>query len=164
MGTATPKTGQIAFSDLNTGILQAGSTTSLNMNTAAQRMGYSLTGEVSISLLRGCIGFATAFTFYPASKYVPAYYAAEPNLTYSPAGDKIVSVVGSSGFGYDGAGLSGGSPGSDPSIGWRGTSATRIVVNDSSRTLSPAATNTAVYGTPSILDSTASRGIGLKFV
>ena len=106
MGTATPKTGQIAFSDLNTGILQAGSTASLNMNTAAQRMGYSLTEQVSISLLRGCIGFATAFSLIPASKFVPAYYDAAPNLTYSPAGDKIQLVQGSSGFGFDAVNMS----------------------------------------------------------
>lgn len=74
MGTATPRSGQIAFSDLNTGILNAGSTDSLNMNTAAVRMGYGSTSQVSISLLRGCSGGTITIGFYPPSKFLPGSY------------------------------------------------------------------------------------------
>ena len=74
MGTATPRSGQIAFSDLNTGILNAGSTASLNMNTAAVRMGYGSTSQVSISLLRGSSGGTFTIGYSPPSKFLPGYY------------------------------------------------------------------------------------------
>lgn len=74
MGTATPRTGQIAFSDLNTGILNASSTAALNMNTAAERMGYSTTGQVSLSLLRGSSGGTITIGFQPPTKFVPGFY------------------------------------------------------------------------------------------
>jgi hypothetical protein len=74
MGTATPRSGQIAFSDLNTGILNAGSSASLNMNTAAVRMGYGSTSQVSLSQLRGCSGGTMTIGYSPPSKFLPGYY------------------------------------------------------------------------------------------
>ena len=52
---ATP-TGQIAFSDLNTELLRAGSTAQLNMNSAGQRLGYGGSSQVSISELKKSFG------------------------------------------------------------------------------------------------------------
>jgi hypothetical protein len=74
MGIATPKTGAISFSQLNTGILNASSTAQLNMNTAAQRLGYSTTGQVSMSNLRGCTG--GEFT-------IGQYYDSKIDVTYT---------------------------------------------------------------------------------
>jgi hypothetical protein len=52
---ATP-TGQIAFSDLNTELLRAGSTAQLNMNTAGVRLGFGSTSQLSISELKKAWG------------------------------------------------------------------------------------------------------------
>jgi hypothetical protein len=81
MGIATPKTGQIAFSDLNVGIMNAGSTASLNMNTAAQRLGYGGTGQVSISNLRGCAGGTLTVGYRTGSKFIPGGYGYDTVLS-----------------------------------------------------------------------------------
>ena len=85
MGELTPKTGQIAFSDLNTGILNAGSTASLNMNTAAVRLGFGSTAQVSISNLRGCTGGTLTVGYRTGSKFVSGGYGY----------DRVISTTGS---------------------------------------------------------------------
>lgn len=48
----TTPTGQISFGDLNTEIMQAGSTAQRNMNDAGVRLGYGSTAQLSISQLK----------------------------------------------------------------------------------------------------------------
>lgn len=168
MGTATPKTGQIAFSDLNTGILNAGSTASLNMNTAAQRMGYSTTGQVSISLLRGCSGGTISIAFQPPTKFVPGFYGysaayglgsitgatyQSPFLVQSLTGPGSPSTV-TSFFLADGSYNA-------PTSPWQGTDVTRACTADTSRTI----TGTTASGVDITytMPTTGSLTWGLKF-
>jgi hypothetical protein len=53
---ATPASGAISFSDLSSEIVRQTSTAQLSMNTAAQRLGYGSTSQVSMSDLRKCYG------------------------------------------------------------------------------------------------------------
>lgn len=53
---ATPATGAISFADLNSEIVRQSSTAQLSMNTAAQRLGYGATSQVSMSDLRKSYG------------------------------------------------------------------------------------------------------------
>jgi len=66
---ATPATGAISFSDLNTEIMQVGSTTQRSMNSAAQRLGYGATSQVSMSDLRKAYGATVTCGVY-ADKFV----------------------------------------------------------------------------------------------
>lgn len=52
---ATPATGAISFSDLRGEIMQSGSG-AISLNTAAARLGFGSTSQVSISELRKCYG------------------------------------------------------------------------------------------------------------
>lgn len=66
---ATPATGAISFSDLNTEIMQVGSTTQRSMNSAAQRLGFGATSQVSMSDLRKAYGATVTCGVY-ADKFV----------------------------------------------------------------------------------------------
>lgn len=72
---ATPKTGSISFSQLNSEIMRTSTTTQRSLNEAAQRLGYGATSQVSMSDLRGCAGMTITCgsTYVPATKYVPGY-------------------------------------------------------------------------------------------
>lgn len=165
MGVATPKSGQIAFSDLNSGILQAGTTAQLDMNTAGARLGYGSTSQLSISNLRGCLGFTTGFTLQPATKYTPAYYQSpQLSLTYSPNSDFVYYVQGPGVINTDN--ISFYAPGfADPSAGWKATNITIVASENTTRTIDNSLTsNSVVQFTPAIINSTAVRAFGVKFV
>lgn len=162
MGIATPKTGQIAFSDLNDGILQTTTTAQLDMNTAAQRMGYGTTAQVSISQLRGCVGLTTSFTFQPASKFTPAYWGASPGLTYNSAGD-FINQINENPFNtaadvayFYGSGFN------PPGTGWKGTDVTRVASENTVRNIL-GVDEFAVNFDPGVIDGSASRSFGFKF-
>jgi hypothetical protein len=169
MGVATPKTGQIAFSDLSDGILQQGTTSQLNMNTAGVRMGFGSTSQLSISELRGCVGLSTSFTLQPATKFVPQHYAAFPNLTYNSAGDFIYSVGenpfnpappgGTDGTDYITLYASGFNP---PGPGWQGGSVNRAASEGSTKTITGADIS-YFYMQPQVVDGTTSRAFGFRF-
>lgn len=155
MGTATPKTGQISFADLNTGILQASSTAQVDMNTAAQRIGFGATSQLSMSELRGCYGVATTWNVQPATKYAPSYYYS-PEYTHSPAYDAFYMVQDAYG-GSDSISflyLSG--------TGWDGTNLNRFAVAATLKTY----TSGSAYGgttTPNWINGGNGTAVGLRF-
>ena len=159
MGTATPKTGQISFADLNTGILQAGSTAQLNMNTAGVRMGYGSTAQLSMSDLRGCYGVSASTYLAPGTKYVPPFYRT-PEYTHSAAYDAFYIVQGT--FGQDDninfLYVSG--------AGWDGSNLNRIAIDGGTKTYT-AGSPASSYGyvTPNFVPTTttASFTVGLRF-
>lgn len=153
MGLATPKTGQIAFSDLNTGILNASSSAQLNMNDAAFRLGYSTTGQVSLSQLRGCtggeftIGFAydsklglEYYGYSEYSQYGGGFGSATGTLYRTNDGEvesiyNITFTLGSPGAGttfllYDPDGFYG-----NPAAGWTGDDVTRAAIANVQRSI-----------------------------
>jgi hypothetical protein len=171
MGTATPRSGQIAFSDLNTGILNAGSTASLNMNTAAVRMGYSSTGQVSLSQLRGCSGGTFTIGYVPPSKFISGFYGYSAII--GPAGSitgeiyqspfRITdltqpdSVPSSTRF-Y----LSSGSPNfTAPTSPWRASDITRACIADAVR--SGTGADDTTYNTNFNMPTSGTLTWGLKF-
>jgi len=170
MGVATPLTGQIAFSDLNSGILQQGTTTQLNMNTAGARLGYGSTSQVSISNLRGCFGLTvSSFTFQPANKYSPAYYYAAPGVTFSPSGDTIQTIIQItlSDPDYDGFGFNNTPPAAGAS--YYGTNVTRVASDNTLRSVTSSGdplyppTSSTFYANPGVVNSTAGHTFGWKF-
>lgn len=149
MGTATPKTGAISFSQLNTGILNASGTAQLNMNTAAQRLGYSTTGQVSMSNLRGCTGGEFTIGQYYDSKLDATYTGYELFFStgsisgelYSPSNGRVTGIYNlkpgnltppgtSSQFNLDDPDDLG-----PPASGWAGTDVTRAAINNTQRTI-----------------------------
>lgn len=79
---ATP-TGQISFGDLNTEIMQAGSTTQRNMNDAGVRLGYGSTAQLSISQLKKA--WAATVTEGTSSDKYGSYYGFQTSPSVNPA-------------------------------------------------------------------------------
>lgn len=159
MGTATPKTGQISFADLNTGILQASSTAQLSMNSAGFNLGYGSTAQLSMSNLRGCYGVTATTYLSPGTKYVPPYYRT-PEYTHSAAYDAFYIVQGIYG-GNDSIGflyISG--------TGWDGSNLNRFAAVGSTKTYtagSPAADGGSLSPNFVPTTTTGSFAIGLRF-
>lgn len=145
MGILTPKTGQIAFSDLNVGILNAGSTASLNMNTAAVRLGFGSTGQVALSNLRGCTGGVITVAYRDPTKFIEGGYGFDDiigpvgsctGVTYNATPFTISAI-------FDGdtdANRTFCRLGGTPTAGFRGTNVNRAALADTTRTVSNADT------------------------
>jgi hypothetical protein len=138
------------------------------MNTAAQRMGYSTTGQVSLSLLRGCSGGTITIGYQPPTKFVPGFYG------YS----SVYSLGSITGATYQSpflvTGLTGaGSPSTQttfylsdgsyvaPTSPWRGLDVTRACTADASRTIT--ASNDGGVDITYTMPTTGSLTWGLKF-
>lgn len=173
MGIATPQSGQIAFSDINVGILNAGSTAQLDMNTAAVRLGYGSTSQVSISNLRGATGGVVTIAYRAPAKFVPGGYGYDSlfspqagsatGITYRPAPESTFLYqifdgefdTGTTSIGMWNADFS------SPPAGWQGTNVTRAALGDGQRTINTADSGglTVAYTMPTSGTTTW----GLKF-
>lgn len=94
---ATP-TGQISFGDLNTEIMQAGSTTQRNMNDAGVRLGYGSTAQLSISQLKKA--WAATVTEGTSSDKYGSYYGFQTSPNPNPACGSIDDSTITSGGSY----------------------------------------------------------------
>lgn len=173
MGISTPQSGQIAFSDLNVGILNASLTAQIDLNTAAARLGYGSTSQVSISNLRGCTGGTLTIGYRAPDKFISGGYGYDAvftpfagsatGVTYRPAPEStylyrifdVDSTTGETEFAMWNADFT------EPPSGFQGTSVTRAALADGQRTLG-SSTSTVVAVTYT-MPTSGTISWGLKF-
>jgi hypothetical protein len=165
---ATPATGAISFADLNTQLLQAGSTAQVSMNSAAQRLGFGATSQVSISELRKAYGATVTCDFFSDFKFVSlwGYFAFFPLGSVDNASivsSQTLEIAGTAGDG----GLNPVSTSFgfvNVASGYEGTNVNIVATANTSRTIdSGPTTSTEVYMTGYNFPSSGTVTIGIRW-